>query len=1323
MSWQEQLTLFEDKKKRWLLIAGSHLGATSGVPLPFQRTSWSPSIADLVRYHIFRTQSREVAESVEKALQSGKAPLGFISDQLPEQVKWFRNYTNNLTPQKNIVRLADLARSEMFCGVVSSAADDLLEQALDRQHVAYELLSLEKPLSGGDALHFVKEWDDLIFQDQEDRRNREAAFVKQRLEGMLDGADGVIVIGQHPYPSDMMNGFLRLVVAKPDVPVVWVEDLRYDHLTEGLPQAQTSVQWLSQYHKSFHRVSTENVGGFLDDITQQRGVEPTPIFDAEVELPSGLNALLNRSINLKPILIFMPGGQLFSGLLDKLPQVSLRSILGVIVLFILFLGFLNYRDYDQYNDKLDGVRGKTLVARLTLGKATPTPKAVVNAEGYLDRGVDLLKKATLPKTTRLSFPYLDTYLQSLREKVQKDMEKLRADKVIPHLYRYRLRSQLEAHPLLGSMGRFPEVYVSLEQSEVQDVQESGASGSKKSDDASKKTDSGSSSGTDSSGAEKKREEKGRDELESSRQIRPLAEHKTKPLLALYVSGSTLNQVLMTREMLKDTIAGRLVIPVDLSKLKNDSIEQTVVQVVRDMTGYSGDRAGLFRFEGVEQVIKSGNASFYFLQLDQAGSLANIVPKVLEFVERYEKSRAILSTYQERNFAALESLAPRFVRLKQQTYENRIARDFLHKQTSTAFFRELMNNGYLSQNINRPLILSLCIQYYLLVGRAPRNLGVIYDRLVRNMLDGGAFEMTLKVKILSALAFRSMQLNRSTVPRDEALEIIEQVAKLDLQQSSKLLREMVGHGVLRILSVGDVGFMDKHFRLLGASYQIAKLPFAEQKRFLPLQERKIMSFFAGVHPALSRLVGAWLQDFAKIDQTLRKRGKYDDWINPYLYVLPYAALAVNNGEVEQRYVKRLETLLFSLMEHRRIKAMRGIVEYSLRSLSTPGVKAWILQGLDQDVSYDGRLLRLARHAPSDIYVSSIQRWLRRLRTAEDHQEARHAFPKNKAAVEESGSVQDAERRGARRGRFGRRFGRLGRTGGRLGRAGGRLGRAGGRLGRLGRGVPTGDRPARGPLGRGRRRRPRRGRGPFGGLGAKKGPRPFPSRRDKPSVRLAAKPSVPAVKGPARPRYVSSRLRVSMLMAFLALSHVGTSEAIQTIFEHATRSEDPRFLERDWRTIRFRAFYVLLTKGHAERILPVYRKLLNGDQREYWMGLLRFFNRVNSREAAKILIDFLKVPGAFKMMRAYGKLLDIPYKERRKQKDYYKQRAATRKEYYKGRKILSNKERIARTLARFDDDLVIPLLKEMLRDGALSWTLSCSLRWRWLIHMKTNTFLWS
>lgn len=1218
MSWQGSLSVFEDAKKRWLLIAGSHLGATSGVPLPFQRTSWSPSVADLVRYHIFRTQSREVADSVEQALRSGKAPLGFVADQLQEQIKWFRNYTNNLRPQRSIIRLADLARSGMFAGVVSSAPDDLLEQAFDQQHVAYEVVSLEKPAWSGNGLQLVKEWDDLIFQDREDRRNREAMFVKQRLQAMLDTTDGVIVAGQHPYPSDMMNGLMKLVVTKPEMPVVWIEDRHYDEVIEELPTAQTSLQWLTQHHQTFVRIVADDVGDVLDAIAQQRGIEPTSLHDAEiVGLPGGLNAILNRSIDLKPILVFVPGANLFSGLLEKLPQVSLRSILGVVFLIFLIISFLNYRDYDQYNDKLDTVRRKVVVARLALSPPNPSPKAVLNAEAALDKGMTEIKKAEVPKEGRLSFPYIGTYLAHLRKGTEDQVQTLRAEQVIPRLYRQRLRARLEAHPLLDSMGRFPDIYVSLEQSEEQANQETDASAGKKSEGSGKKADATASTGGGSAaasgGSSGATSPKTKDELESSRQLRPLAEHKQKSQIALLVSSSTLLQVLVAREMLKDTQAGRLAIAIDLSKLKNESIEQTIQEAARDITGYNGEREPLFRFEGLEKLFQQGAATFYFTQIEQAGSPANLLPKVVEFAERYGKSRTILAVYKERSLAVIESLAPRFVRLKQQSYESRVAREFLYKQTSARFFRELMNNGYLSQNISHPLILSLCVQYYLLVGHAPRNLGVIYDRLVRNMLDHGAFEMTLKMKVLSALAFLSLRQRTPTVRRDDALEQIALLARLDLQQSSKLLREMVDNGVLRVLSVGDVGFVDQSFRLLGASYQIARLPFAEQKRLLVQQERKMISFFAGIQSEMSRLVGAWLEDYDAIEKVLAQRQKNEDWVHPYLYLLPYAALAVNNGEVQQGHIKRLESILFALMKHKRIALFRSTVEYALRSLSTPGVQAWVLQGLDEDAEDDDRLLVLARYAPSDIYVSAIQRWLRRLRTPADKQASRHAFPK---------AVPVADTRAT-------------------------------------------DSPAQPPQ---------------GGLRAKT----EPHRLEKISS----------------PRRVPYRLRRSVVWAYYALSQVGTPEAVEVLVQAALQENDPRFLGTDWQMLRYRAMYILLTRGHAERALPIYKTLLLGKDSEYWQPLLSYFNLINTKEAAQLLLEFLCKPIHLDKIKPYYAMQEMRYSERRKDKEYSKKLHALRPAYYKGLREFSQKDRLARTLARFDADRSIPLIKGVLRDPTSS-----------------------
>lgn len=996
--------------RRWLLLVGSQLGASSGVPVPFFRTPWSPSITDLVRYHIFRTQSREVSESVVRALEEGKAPLGFIADDLQGQRDWLASYTNNITPQKTLIRLADLIKEGMFHGIVSSAPDDLLERSLELLQIPYQPLSLEQPNGTPGVLPLLKEWDDLIFQDRADRRQREAAYVKAQLEVMIKRVDGVLMLGCHPFASDLMSALMKLAEPRQELQLIWVEETLGEG-NERFPQKPTAPEWLAHHHQNFSQVVVNDLSQLLDEVAKQRGIEPTPIYEPVTERQGGLNGLLNRSFDVRPILVYVPGMALFSGLLDKLPKLSLKALLSLGALVLLLLGLLNYREYKQHDKQSQKARQLAALAKASYSKLREGKGSfqdLVRAEEALDEGNKRAKALNLPSPSVFTVPLLTMLMKRQLKKLRDGFQTTRSQVLIPALYKRRLKQKLLSSPLLRDMGHFPDVPVSIEQRDVNEDATDDKKGS----------------------LQAKKRKKNPGGFGSTQQVRPFSAHKKKPHLAIFASSSMLLRVFMYKQMRQDLQStppplkdqkqkknqkpkwldpAPFVVPVDLEKLGNRPIEAFVLDTIRLQTGYTGRRKALFDASGIKDRLRKGRGVFYFLNLDTSGSLSQRLTQIQAFLAKYAKCKSLLATYLPETFGQIGEEATRFVRLKIESYRPKEARRYLRTHTSYRFYRDVMNNSYLRWNMKRPLIMSLLINYYQGVGQAPRSLGVIYDRLLRSMLDKSRFGLPTQFRALSILAYQALQHKSSQIQKEQAYQLLIKHNKQTLAQASKLLDELIKRGVLRETSLTHIGFMDSNFQYICVARKLRTLSFAVRKHFLLRQPQKIIGFYAGLYPKMTKLTKSWIEDYKSIDRSFRKKGVQLTWVNPHLPALKYAALAVNNGEVDHALIKQLETLLFELVQHKEHRLISKTVDWALTHMSTPGVKQFILEGIEQDASYDHRLFKLASLSPSDIYVGAIQRWTRRVRTQQDKQQTRRLSWEKKARQKLRDPKQPASQR--------------------------------------------------------------------------------------------------------------------------------------------------------------------------------------------------------------------------------------------------------------------------------------------------------------------------
>ena len=1214
MNWQDSVHLFANPNDRWLLLTGSYLGASNGVPLPFLPTAWSPSIVDLVRYEVFRTQSRETAQSVVKALGSGKPPLGFIADKLEDQVTWFRNYTDELTPQHSIVRLADLVKGGMFQGIVSNTPDDLLEKALTDADVPYQILTQEEPITPEGVLPFVKEWDDLIFQDKEAHRAQEAAFVKQRLAALSEQIDSILIMGQHYYASDLMKAIQDLCQRRPELKVVWVEEIIHQSGTAyQRPHQASTLSWLQEKHINFNLVQLEDPAPLLEAILQRRGLPLSPLKEDQKRTKGGLFKVLNSSIDIRPILVYVPGMVLFGDLLDKLPKISLRAILSVAALILLIFGGINYYVYDNHQTRLEPIKAHTAGLKDELSSKKQSYQSLIKAEHRIDEGLKKWEPLAKVQSSNYAMSFLVKTMEKQSLKEKEKLHKLRETRIIPALYQKRLRLQLEADPLLLKMGHFPEVSVSMQQRKFKDEGEEGKKGK----------------GGKKGGQAKK--QKSNNAFGKSKQLRPLSAHKKKPRIALLVDNSTLLRILLKKEMRKDLRANRMVIPIDLVKYGKGNLEKAIYQEVKTSLGYSKKREALFRHQGIQKQLEDGKATFYFLHLDTSGQLRYQLSRIQTLLTRFPRCKSILATYLQNRFKGIATHAKDFVRLKIEDYKFNTSKKFLRANTSYRFFRGIMNNSYLRWNMSKPLLLSLLINYDRWVGRAPRSLGVIYDRLLQNMLNHGKFSSSTKLRALGLLAYTGLKRRVKWQKKEHVLHALAKQLGIKMQKASHLLDELIHNDVLRFQPPERIEFLSKNFQYLCAARHLQKRSFLEKKHFLLRNHQSMISFYAGIQPQMSSLVRAWLNDYLKVDTILRQKNLHLKMVNPYIPSLKYAALAVNNGYVHHALVRKLETILFELVNHKRYPIFRNTVEWSLTHMSTPGIKKWILTGIENDAKNDHRLFRLVGLSPSDIYVGAIQRWLKRVRTAKDKQTKRHAFPQPKSASNLlAGRKPKAGRKIYARTRRPSRF----------------------RRGKRGRFV-RGRRPIRNPR---RIVRPT----PRAGIANKK----------------------------RKPKYSKSRTRMSVFHALRVLLKLGNEDGIQTIIQHARTKSDPRFNQRSWNFVRLASLYLLMTPEHFPKVKGLVQKLVHEDPFRYGF-LAKKLDKINTPEAAQLVSSLIQKEGLTQWARQYLKKKKPRYRSRRKRKiTSYRLKSTVRRYIYL-------KNSLSQTLARFDKDISLPILKKMMQ----------------------------
>lgn len=934
---------FDDTDKRWLLIAGGGLSASSGVPLPFRRTRWSPSLEDIVRHHLFRQHSRQVFESVERA-DERQPPLGFVGDTLEAQQQWLAGYLQGLEPHRPLIRVADLARAGMFEAIVTDAPDRLLDSALDRAGVRHRQISLDDPAaSDGASLPVVREWDDRVFLDTENRRARERRFLHSRMDEWLGAVDAVLVVGHGGHTCDLSDALRNAVGRHPDLEIVWVEQSRDDD------DDAAATAWLAANHAAFTHVRVDDLGDYLDGVADRRGVERTQITAPEPPTAPLLRRAMNRSFDVRPVLVYIPGMAVFGKLIDRMPKIPVKAFLSLFALMLSLVAYCNYDIWTEYRDQIKPVKSHMAAARAHL-EGEATYESALLAEAELNEAARKSARVVLPYDTLFSIGYLHKLIEEHYESTNIEIKSIRDLEITPRLYRTRFRATVGADPQRMSLSHHPPVQVLA----------------------------GGPAGEDSDPRDLFIGDR---RLDSYRIARSIDDFAADQRLAIHADSAALLRVTTQEAMLDELEAGRLAIDIDLSTRSPGRLEDHIYAQMKTAAGYTGDREALYSPDGIVALLDDGQATFYFSQLEATGVPQNLT-KIRELLTRFPTCRAVVSTYTAKARAQLTELAPEFTRVSIAEYTWPVALDYLRERTTPEFVRAIMQDYHLRRSITDPLVLSLLVDYHRFTGAPPRGLALVYDRLLQNSLDRGEYGFAPKLRVLSPLAWE-MYATGDNLTRETATRLISALLFRDtnLDAARAVLDEMVANGVLRFRSDTYVAFMDEAFLHLCVAKHLATLDVGQRVAFLLANDERIAAFHAGLFPAVDELVDTLVAPYDDVDAVLRRADKHLAYVNPYIRRLRRVAFVVQNGEPSHDRVTSLETRLFELMDHAD-EQVRGEAKTALSSFSTEAIRSWVLLGLDTGVAYDHRLTHFTASASEQVYVAPIERWLDRLATEAD-----------------------------------------------------------------------------------------------------------------------------------------------------------------------------------------------------------------------------------------------------------------------------------------------------------------------------------------------------
>lgn len=959
--------LFQDPEEKWLLILGSDWGASSGVPLCSLRTKWSPSIGDLVRYELFRTQSKEVFARVEEGIDASKPPLGFLADSLHEQHEWLEQYLGDITPQKAAFCLADLAKSGMFSQVITSAPDRLFEKALDLLGVSYyeeELEHRRKDLPAG-ALPLLREWDDLIYQDAADRMAREARFIEMRLEEALAQTHSVLVLGHHPHACSLMNGLLKQLSGDSEHKVVWVtEETLLPLQLEALQEPTSPFRILSETHQDFTPLCVDNFGDWLEDVGDLLGVESTP-YEVLQEPPKGLATILNKTFDIRPILVYIPGMALFSGLLNKIPEVSVRTAISILTFLVLVIGGLNYYTYYEFEKRERSVRELLDEAESDFGKARRVARLAKDArKGKVKKGGSsryqrflraeakalqveaAIRQFRMPAFGASTLPFLPLYMKRRLEQLQDRTYELLQFDIVPALYRERTQVALRSHPQMRSMGYYDTLLVSARKLNV---------------------------------------ERAHAPAGQSKLPRPLSSYRDRDRQILFYKSAPFLQSVMRKEMLRELKEGRLAVAVDLNEDLQANIptliKRQLLRAVHSRKVYKQ----LFDVRTVKALLKEGRISVYFIAFDVGGSISNALTQIQAFLSTYPKSRAIIGVSRNATKKAILSAIRTFVFLTISNYSYEESYAYLRKHTSYRYSQRVHDNTYLRWNWKDPLIRSLLIDTYHEVGVAPRSLGVLYERLLQTMLSQGKYSFVLKFKMLGLIAYKRAQFGQAISKEQAILTIASalhpKAPTQEIAKASKVLQEITSNGVLLFHPKDGVTFTDKRFLYVCLSKFLVKRPLADKKHLLLRMPKEMTAFYAGISPSVDTLVASWLNDYLEVDKLYREKNVHLIYTNPFLYSLSRAVLAVSNGKISHTLVQTLESILIEQSGNWNWNVQNDVVKLAV-NLPTPRIQEWIVRSLDEDAPHDHRVLGVMGSVTNVIFTTSVKRWLKRIGTSRD-----------------------------------------------------------------------------------------------------------------------------------------------------------------------------------------------------------------------------------------------------------------------------------------------------------------------------------------------------
>jgi HEAT repeat protein len=897
-----------------------------------------------VQHHIFRTQSREIFVNVEEAIQSGHPPLGFVADSLQGQQKWLDGLLSGLTPHTPVLRVADLAKAGLFGAVLTDAFDGLLLRAFNRVGVAFKEITVDSPGYGeGKALPVLREWDDRAFLDAQDHRSRENDFVRTRLAGMIDERSAILVVGQRPQWSDLNRAVVDVLKVFPALPVLWIE--------EPVGAEDTPVlEWMAEHLGAFTHVKVPSLPEYVEGLATALGVEKTPLVAPPPAKETLFQRVMNTSFDVKPVLIFVPGVALLGGLLNQLPKMTVGKALSLLAFAATIAGAMNYRERRAYFQQVDPVLDRLAAVKKQLDGSRDI-QGLNQADALLSQAEAALAKVSVPAKSSFTLELLRERMIAHRAGVEGDLRKVRDRELTPRFFLHRQRERIEADPLQEALGSHPPLLVHEVTADALAAE----------------------AGTDPRGIYFQ----GRP-LSDYRVARRLDAHRGASRLALLSRSALLLQVTLRKEILEDTRAGRIAVELDLSKGDGASLESKALDGIKEIAGYTGDRAALFRPDGVRALFQEGKCSFYFVHLDGAG-VAGSMSKIEALLAQYPRCRAVISVSTRSGEVQLSKVAPSYRFLSAAEYPWPQALAYLRERTSPSFAERVVENNLLRWGLPDPLVLSSLVDHYRLLGSAPRSLASIYDRLLSVLLARSGGPSADRRTLLGSLAHERVR-KGGPLERRRALEI---AGKGDA--GAALVDRLVADGVLRSLGDVQVDFVDQNVLTLCAATYASGLPQGERLSFLLKGGDDLLAFHAGIDPRASELAGQLLADYGEVDGLLRKRGRHLSLLNPRLPLLRKVAWVVQNGEVDPGHTRHLESLLFELTRHQDARVSSEAV-LALSTLSTPAVRRWVIDGIEGDGPQDGLLLQVAARAPSDIYVGPIRGWYRRLGTDADRKKA-------------------------------------------------------------------------------------------------------------------------------------------------------------------------------------------------------------------------------------------------------------------------------------------------------------------------------------------------